>query len=156
MIIFFDRLKRFFEGPRHYPFSARVRWSQPGARWSQPNVETFLNRFMEQHKPYLLSRYSLYQLSADTGITISDLLAIIGKEKEPDFKAFINHHRILYCQQLLKRMPPEKICLFDLSIICGFTDQCEFSSSFKRVLRVSFSNYIKKMYHSKPPIHSSE
>jgi hypothetical protein len=90
MKVSFYRLRKLFERSREYPPAA-------GNKWIRPDVEAFLNRFMVQNRPYLLNRYSLYQLSADTGIAISDLLAVIGGEKGLDFKAFINHHRIHYC-----------------------------------------------------------
>jgi hypothetical protein len=53
-------------------------------------------------------------------------------------------------------MPLGKISLFDLSIICGFTNQREFNNCFKKVVGVSVCDYLDEMYQGRPPGHFDE
>lgn len=104
---------------------------------------------MVRNKPYLLSRYSLYQLSDETGIPLSELTTILDRRQSPSFRDFIDGYRIRYCIEVLKRIPLRTISLFDLSVICGFDDQQEFCAAFKKISRISVSEYVRKVYRGR-------
>ena len=114
-------------------------------------AEIDLDGFMMQNKPYLHNRYSLYQLADETGISLSDLTRIIEGRKHSSFEEFIDGYRIRYCKKLLERIPPRTVDIFDLCIICGYTELQQFTRAFKRVMRVSVSQYIRKVNRGRQP-----
>jgi AraC-like DNA-binding protein len=111
--------------------------------------ESELDEYMVRKKPFLIGRYSLYQLSDETGIPLSELTIILDRRHTPSFRDFIDSYRIAYCKDLLKRIPPRTVSLFDLSVICGFDDQQEFCAAFKKVSRISVTEYIRKVYRGR-------
>jgi AraC-like DNA-binding protein len=120
------------------------------------DIESIVDKFMQKKKPFLLSRYSIHQLSEDTGIAVPDLASYISVERSGSFREFINEYRIHYCQELMEKAPVIKASLFELSIICGFSSQREFSTSFKKVTQTTFSNYKKRHNRGKRSLLTSQ
>jgi AraC-like DNA-binding protein len=113
------------------------------------DMKSVIGRFMQKKKPFLLNRYTIYQLSEDTGIAASELASYITLQNYQNFREFINEYRIIYCRELMENAPRIKASIFELSILCGFTSQREFSTSFKKVMQTTFSDYKKKIYGGK-------
>ena len=101
-----------------------------------------IDEYMLRNKPFLQNQYSVYQLSEETGVSLSDLSAILDCHEYPCFKDFVDSYRIAYCKELIGRLPLQAINLPDLTVICGFTDQQEFCNAFKRAANVSVTRYI--------------
>jgi AraC-like DNA-binding protein len=103
---------------------------------------TVIDEFMVQNKPFLQIQYSVYQLSEETGISLSDLSVILECYEYACFKDFVDHYRIAYCKEMIEKLPLQAINLPDLTVICGFSDQQEFCAAFKRAANVSVTRYI--------------
>jgi hypothetical protein len=100
--------------------------------------------FMRKSKPFLLNEYSAYDLSRETRISMPDLTSLMAYHNRRDFKDFIDGYRIDYCKNVLIRFPPKILSLPDLTVICGFSDQRDLCSAFKRATGVGITKYVRK------------
>ncbi|HEY4286600.1 MAG TPA: helix-turn-helix domain-containing protein [Puia sp.] len=133
------RIKRLFE-------VNIVPHATPAGQSAPLDIGKELEQFMAENRPYLLNRYTIYQLSEDSGIDVSELGNYIYAQKKCSFGDFINRYRIQKCLELIKRIPPGKVSMSDLSIICGFPDEHTFSLSFKKVTGSTVSDYLHKLH----------
>jgi AraC-like DNA-binding protein len=125
----------------------------PGDEY-QADIGIVLDDYMVKNRPFLLTRYTATQLANDSGVPAPDLIDYIECLDGSNFRDYINSYRIRYCLDLLKKIPVKNFTLFDLSILCGFNDQQEFTGAFKRVTGVSATTYIKNEFSGRFPVHN--
>ena len=141
MKTFFEKLRNLFITGRQDAITTPV---QPD-RDKLSTEKALIDEYMYMKKPFLYNRYSIFQLSEETGICMFDLMAIIHRQHRTNFNDFLDSYRISYCKQLLDQVPLYTLDVFDLTVICGFTDQERFCAAFKKVTRVPVSKYIRKL-----------
>jgi AraC-like DNA-binding protein len=103
-----------------------------------------LDEFMRKNRPFLLHQYSLRELSQESGIATTELKLIMGMRKCSGFKELMDNYRIDYCKSILYRLPPKILNLVDLTVICGFSDQKDLCSAFKRSTGIGITKYIRR------------
>jgi YesN/AraC family two-component response regulator len=108
-------------------------------------IQKSMDDFWSQTRPYLKHRYSLHDLSNETGVPIHRLSAFFNKEKKMNFNDFVNSWRIRYCLEFLQRSEIKKINLAELSSLCGFNNRNSFSDAFKKFTGQNPSVYIKNL-----------
>ncbi len=134
------KLKQLFTGRQHATTSP--------ARPDRDKLSTekaLIDEYMYKSKPFLYNHYTIFQLSEETGIALGDLIAIIHRQRFTGFNDFIASYRISYCQRLLDQVPIFTLDIFDLTVICGFTDQEQFCDAFKKVTRIPITKYIRRL-----------
>jgi AraC-like DNA-binding protein len=104
-----------------------------------------LDEYILREKPFLRRRYSLRELSEETGNAIHQVSAFLNKEKGVNFNDFINRYRIDFCLQFLENSAIKKVNLIELGAMCGFNNRSSFASAFKRITGDAPSAYIRKI-----------
>jgi AraC-like DNA-binding protein len=140
MKIAFRHLKNLFKSAGDFMIMGRISMDQ----YKLASTNYILDDFMRKNRPFLLHHYSLGELSQESGIGLSDLKQIMGFHKCSGFKEFMDNYRIDYCKNILFRLPPKILNLVDLTVICGFSDQKELCSAFKRLTGIGITKYIRK------------
>lgn len=109
------------------------------------HLEQTLDEYLLREKSFLRRRYSLRELSQETGIAMHHLSAFLNKEKGVNFNDFINRYRISFCLQFLENSAIKKVNLIELGGICGFNNRSSFASAFKKITGDAPSAYIRKL-----------
>ena len=141
MKINFKKLRSLFTPAEQYETTTPV---QPD-REELSRENNLIDEYMRESKPFLHNRYSIFQLSEETGVPLPILMAIIHRQRHMDFNEFVDSYRIGYCKQLLDHVPLHTLDIFDLTIICGFTDEKQFCAAFKKVTHIQVSKYIRRL-----------
>jgi transcriptional regulator GlxA family with amidase domain len=110
-----------------------------------PGIGRELHQFMLCHRPYLLHRYSMEQLSIDSKIPVWELSNFIFGKKGMSFRDYIDTYRIYHCKSFLRKLRPVKMSASDLSVICGFPNERAFSACFKKTVHASAGEYIREL-----------
>jgi len=119
-----------------------------GSSMQKEDIEyytTVLNRFMEEHKPYLNPELTLHQLSEATEIPVQNLSQVINEVFENNFFNFINRYRV---EDFKKRVPDpqyENYSILGIAFESGFNSKTSFNRIFKNATGQTPSDYKKSI-----------
>jgi len=128
------------------PLSLKHQIMNPLRSGRQDGEQQVLDEFLLNEKPFLRHRYSLRDLSEETGIAMHQLSAFLNKRQGINFNDFINQYRVRYCLEFLNRSLIKKVNLSELSSMCGFNNRNTFTTSFKKVTGETPSEFIRKIH----------
>jgi AraC-like DNA-binding protein len=117
------------------------------------HIQQTLDEYILRERPFLRRRYSLRELSEETGIAMHQVSAFLNKEKGVNFNDFINRYRIDFCLQFLENSAIKKVNLIELGAMCGFNNRSSFATAFKRITGDAPSAYIRKIDATGPSYH---
>lgn len=103
-----------------------------------------LEQIMEQKKPYLNSKLMKSELAEMMGINAPELSRLLNERIGMSFFEFVNYHRIHEFIRLAKSPLIDQKTLLGLAQEAGFQSKSTFNKSFKRIMGVPPSVYLKK------------
>lgn len=102
-----------------------------------------LQTLMTNEKPYLESNCSIGLIADKINLPLYLVSHIINNEFYKNFSDFINVYRINDAQLLLKRSDYGHIKISSIAYECGFNSLSSFNKAFKKVLRMTPTEYRK-------------
>jgi AraC-like DNA-binding protein len=102
-----------------------------------------LLEFMEKEKPYLQSSLTLHKLAACLGITPHNLSQVINEKLNMNFFDFVNQYRVKEAQKMLHDPQGQLLTILAISEEVGFNSKTAFNTAFKKVTRMTPSEYRK-------------
>jgi AraC-like DNA-binding protein len=109
------------------------------------NIEQKVNAVMLEKKQFLMPRYTIRMLSDEVGISLHILSAYINRKYGMNFNDFINEYRIKYCLEKIKNNEWKQKTLEAISRESGFNNRNSFTLSFKKVIGVTPSDFLKQL-----------
>lgn len=104
-----------------------------------------LKSFIENEKPYLEPKLSLYQLASAFGTTSHQLSFILNNILECNFFEFINSYRVEEVKKRLAREENKQFTIFAIALDCGFNSKASFNRIFKNITGKTPSEYQKSL-----------
>lgn len=95
-------------------------------------IAHLLDRYMYEQKPFLQMRYSLGKCAVDLNIPTYQLSAFLNREIGMNYRSFLNHYRVWYCEELFQQGFVLGSDLSGIAQQCGFGNRNSFAASFKK------------------------
>lgn len=108
-------------------------------------IEEKVRSAIAGQKQFLTPGYTIRMLSEETGIAAHLLSAFINRCHGMNFNDFINEYRIHYCIEKIKNDEWKYKTLEALSRESGFNNRNSFTLSFKKVVGVTPSDFLKTL-----------
>ncbi|SHO64379.1 helix-turn-helix domain-containing protein [Algoriphagus zhangzhouensis] len=102
-----------------------------------------ISEVVKEQKLFLTQRYSINDLSKDTGIPVYKISRAINSCNQTNFNQWINQFRIEEFQVLIEQGYQDQLTLDVIAEKCGFSNRATFISAFKKVKGVTPGVYIK-------------
>lgn len=109
------------------------------------HVEEKVRTAIAGRQQFLTPGYTIRMLSDETGVSAHLLSAFINRRYGMNFNDFINEYRIKYCIEKIRNDEWRYKTLEALSRESGFNNRNSFTLSFKKVVGVTPSNYLKTL-----------
>jgi AraC-like DNA-binding protein len=106
-------------------------------------VLTVLIKAMEEDKAYLDPELSLSSLSRMTRLPAKTISAVLNQHVQASFNAFVNGYRIEECKAKMIKSDWQHLKISALAAECGFNSQATFQRSFKEIVGIPPSEYLK-------------
>jgi AraC-like DNA-binding protein len=143
---------------QHQPFSA-VNTENNTNEISQQNGEYKTNSrksaddlfvkklidFMDNEKPYLDNKLSLYDLASSLDVSIYYLSQILNNEIHANFYEFVNNYRINEVKKMFSKNENSRFTILTIAFECGFNSKASFNRIFKNVTGQTPSEYQKSL-----------
>jgi AraC-like DNA-binding protein len=110
---------------------------------AREDYKSFVEDHLKRSRPYLVQGFSLQDLSAQTGINVPTLSALINKEYGMNFNDFINRFRVGYFKELLLNPMYHQWTLEAIAHQAGFNSRTTFIRAFTKFADCSPSEYLK-------------
>jgi AraC-like DNA-binding protein len=108
-------------------------------------IQDKINITMIEQQLFLHHGYTIRMLSDDTGIQPHILSAYINKQYGVNFNDFVNEYRIKHCIEKIKNDEWKHKTLEALCKESGFNNRNSFTLSFKKVIGLTPSDYLKAL-----------
>jgi AraC-like DNA-binding protein len=108
-------------------------------------IEETVGNVMLEKRPFLNHGYTIRMLSDDTGIKSHILSAYINRKYGMNFNDFINEYRIKFCIEKIKKDEWKYKTLEALSRESGFNNRNSFTLSFKKMIGLTPSSFLKQL-----------
>lgn len=103
-----------------------------------------LIEYMKKEKPYLDSELTIKQLAQQLSISYLHLSQIINERLNKNFYNFINHYRVEEAKnQLLELRHNPHRTILNVAFDSGFNSKSSFNLVFKKIVKLTPSQYIK-------------
>lgn len=100
---------------------------------------------MQNHKPYLREDLTLRNLAELLEITDKKLSVLLNQYFNISFYDYINSFRVEAVKKMIKNSAFEKYTLLAIAHECGFNSKASFNRVFKKVTKISPSEYKKQI-----------
>jgi AraC-like DNA-binding protein len=104
-----------------------------------------LEKFMNDHRPYLDPELTIEKLSELTKIRKIMLSQTLNKGFNKNFFTFIKEYRIRHVEQILKSKTHEHATIMDIAYESGFNSKTGFNRAFKEVTGKTPTEYIETL-----------
>jgi AraC-like DNA-binding protein len=104
-------------------------------------IDSKLQTFMDEHKPYLKFRYAIRNLAEDIGVHAYQLSAYLNREVGLNFNDYLNQFRVRHCEELMRTGLVDKLNLKGLAFRCGFNNRNTLTTAFKKFTGLTPSEY---------------
>jgi AraC-like DNA-binding protein len=108
-----------------------------------------LTILMELKKPYLKEDCNILIVSEQTGISIHHISNILNNHINKSFPDFINEYRINEAKKILSSKQINKLTLEALGFECGFGSKSSFNKAFKKLTKLTPSEFREQKNVSK-------
>jgi AraC-like DNA-binding protein len=108
-------------------------------------VEEKVKTAIAGQQQFLTPGYTIRMLSEETGVSPHLLSAFINRRYEMNFNDFINEYRIRFCIEKIKNDEWKYKTLEALSRESGFNNRNSFTLSFKKVVGLTPSDFLKTL-----------
>jgi YesN/AraC family two-component response regulator len=112
------------------------------------HIDTAVNKFLSENKPFLRQKYSLKALSIDVNVPLHYLSAFINHHHKMHFNDFINSYRVAHSREMILNGECEFKTLEAISFESGFSNRNTFTSAFKKETGQSPSEFLRQMKKS--------
>jgi AraC-like DNA-binding protein len=102
-----------------------------------------MERYLEEHKPYLQPGFSIRDLSKELSVPVYQISYIINNKYDRHFSNWLNYHRIEYFLELASSGQYKNITLEALAKEAGFSNRITFINAFKREKGMSPGAFLK-------------
>lgn len=102
-----------------------------------------IEAFMSREKPYLNNELTLTSMADKLGMKPIHLSQVLNEEFKENFYAFINRHRIVESQRLLKDVRYRNYSIQAIASEAGFNSLSTFNKAFKEIVGIAPSIYQK-------------
>ena len=92
-----------------------------------------LNKYMDEHKPYLNANLSLKELAVMLKITSNQLSQILNEQLHLNFYDYVNTYRVNEFKQQIKLSQNKKYTILSLTFECGFNSKTTFNIFLKNI-----------------------
>ena len=116
------------------------------------NLEAYkpvLDAYMASAKPFLKQKYSINDLSKDTGIPQHHLSALLNRIYKMRFNEYLNGLRINYIIENFENPAWDKLTLEGIAKQVGFTSRTTFFYTIKKITGESPSEFMAKIKEGK-------
>ena len=103
-----------------------------------------LEKFMDEHKPYLDPELTIEKLSELTRIKKLLLSQTLNKASNKNFFTFIKEYRIRHVETELKNKSNEERTIMDIAYMSGFNSKTGFNRAFKEVTGRTPTEYLER------------
>jgi len=107
-----------------------------------------LEKFMDEHKPYLDPELTIEKLGELTGIKKLLLSQTLNKAFNKNFFTFIKEYRIRHVEVELKNKGNEDRTIMDIAYMSGFNSKTGFNRAFKEVTGKTPTEYLEGQVES--------
>ena len=108
------------------------------------NLSAQLNSLMVNDKIFLDNEINLTTVAEKLGISIHDTSYLINEVTGINFYNFINKFRVEEAKKLLTSSKADKLNMLGIAFESGFNSKTTFNTAFKKIVRISPSEYAKK------------
>ena len=109
------------------------------------DIDTTINKYLTENRPFLQQKYSLRALAKDVNIPLHYLSAFINHHYKMHFNDFINSHRVSHCKEMIMKGECEYKTLEAVSFESGFSNRNTFTSAFKKETGQRPSEFLKRL-----------
>jgi AraC-like DNA-binding protein len=103
-----------------------------------------LEKYMDEHQPYLDPELTIEKLSELTRIRKLSLSQTLNKGFNKNFFTFIKEYRIRHVEQILKNSTRGNSTIMDIAYRSGFNSKTGFNRAFKEVTGKTPTEYLEK------------
>ncbi len=107
-------------------------------------LATQLNKYVENQKPWLNPKLSLYDLASELNTTNQQLSTLLRGYLNTNFYDFINHYRVEEVKKRLKDSS-NQYTILAIALECGFNSKASFNRIFKQKTGVTTSEFMKSI-----------
>ena len=107
-----------------------------------------IEKFMDEHKPYLDPGLDIEKLSELTRIKKLQLSQTLNKAFNKNFFTFIKEYRIRHVEAELKNKNNEERTIMDIAYMSGFNSKTGFNRAFKEVTGQTPTEYLENQYQA--------
>lgn len=111
-------------------------------------IVLMVNRVMEQEKIFKEADFTLSDLAIKVGLTRNQMSYILNNYFRENFYDYVNRHRIEEVKQILATTGNDAINFLNIGFAVGFNSKTTFNTSFKKITKMSPSEY-RKLWISK-------
>ena len=104
-----------------------------------------LLQYMEDKEPWLNSKLNLKDVADHLNLSVHHLSQIINEQLGKTFFDFVNEYRVKEVKKLIEESKHEQFTLLAIAHQSGFNSKSSFNSIFKRLTKVTPSEYIKSL-----------
>jgi AraC-like DNA-binding protein len=108
-----------------------------------------LERIIEIQKPYLIEDLTLKDLAELLQITDKKMSALLNQHLNISFYDYINNFRVKEVKKRMSNLAFEKYTLLAIALECGFNSKASFNRVFKKMTKISPSEYKKHILVNK-------
>lgn len=108
-------------------------------------LERKLEEMMKGEKMYLNPNLKLRDVSAKIGVPVYNLSYVLNIYMHQRFNDYVNNYRVAEFKLLVKDEKYRKYTLDALSELCGFSSKTSFFRNFKRIEKITPSEYIRQL-----------
>lgn len=111
---------------------------------SSKRIAESLERYMQEHKPYLNSEMTLKNLSDLVGEQPHTLSQVINENFGQNYYEFINSYRIEEAKRIMKEPAYQNYTLTAIGFEVGFNSKSAFYTAFKKATNETPAKYMQK------------
>lgn len=104
-----------------------------------------IETYFSEHQPYLDPNLNLVRLAQKLGMRREELSETINKGFDSKFNDFINHHRVEAFKEKVAQGQHQRLSILGVAFDCGFNSKATFNRSFKKIMGISPSEYLKSI-----------
>lgn len=102
-----------------------------------------MSLLMDQHRPFLRTRYTIKNLAEELHIQPYQLSALLNQYLGQNFNDYLNHYRVNFSKDLIHQGVSNSLNLKGLAEKCGFNNRNSFTTAFKKYTGQVPSFYIQ-------------